>query len=172
MSSLARRAIESIHRASMLFKITQNLNMATAMTHTELRRLCDDVTQLGSDVHEDILKHVDPQMLTRNGNGFFFDLADVEPDRLARIKEVVDYAKGTRAKLAEHDRALFESAQRLVAGPIETMSEELAAGASSGAAHGSAAANGGLVLEGEEAFKTAMESGCVSKPAKGVLLKK
>lgn len=140
------------------------------MSNTELRRLCDDIAQLDSGVHQDILQHVPPALLTRNGNGVFFDLTDVSPANTSKIKDIVEYAKSTKIRQAEHDRNLFESSQHLVAGPIETVQDD--AHGAKPVAHGAAAANGGAVVDGEEGFKTAMESGCVSKPAKGVLVKK
>ena len=143
----------------------------TPPSHMELRRLCDDIQTLGPCVHTDILKHVGAASLTRNGNGVFFDMADLEAEQLSRIREVVEYAKGTRVRLAEHDREMFENAQRLVIGPVETSAE---------AENGSGREGSGAVLatgpmgpsEGEEAFCTRMEAGCVAKPAKGVFVKK
>lgn len=142
-------------------------------SHMELRRLCDDISHLGSGVHADILKHLDHSMLTRNGNGVFFDLADVSQDTLARVKKVVEYAKGTHAKLAEHDRKLFENAQRLVSGPIGTVADLDAANGAGQSSPASAGPPPGVPkTEGEEAFAVKMETGCVSKPAKGVFSKK
>lgn len=145
---------------------------STPASHMELRRLCDDISQLGPGVHADILKHLDPSMLTRNGNGVFFDMADVCQDTLARIKEVVEYAKGTHEKLAEHDRKLFENAQRLVSGPIGTVADVDPATGWQSSTSSAALPPCAPKTEGEEAFAVRMETGCVSKPAKGVFFKK
>lgn len=139
------------------------------LSHMELRRLCDDIHSLGPCVHADIKRHVDPEMLTKNGNGLFFDMADLSDDQLKHIRHVVDYAKGTRVRLAEHDHEMFLNAQRLVSGPIETHSEVDETNAR-GAPSGLAGSTG--PCEGEEAFAVQMEAGCVSKPAKGVFVKK
>jgi hypothetical protein len=118
----------------------------------------------------DILKHVDTSRLTRNGNGVFFDMSDLSKDQLSHIREVVEYAKGTRIRLAEHDREMFENAQRLVIGPVETSGDAEASSSRDGVVTASAGPAG--PSEGEEAFCTRMEAGCVAKPAKGVFLKK
>jgi len=166
----ARVRVQDAHRGvrpSLKVSGSQSSGMlsSAAPSPMELRRLCDDIQSLGPCVHTDILKHVDPSILTRNGNGVFFDMADLGPQQLANIREVVAYAKGTRARLAEHDKEMFKSAQRLVMGPVETGADsEVGAGAPASCAAGPS--------EGEEAFCTRMEAGCVAKPAKGVFLKK
>lgn len=137
----------------------------------ELRRICEDIQSLGSSVHVDILKHVNPALLTRNGNGVFFDMASLNDTDLERIREVVDYAKGTQVRLAEHDREMFKNAQRLVSGPIET---QLDPDNPASRDHGASTTAGGPsnASEGEEAFAVQMEAGCIARPPKGVLLKK
>ena len=87
-----------------------------------------------------------------------------------RIREVVEYAKGMRSRLADHDREMFESSQRLVSGPVDTAGEER--GAACGGSSDAVACARIRQGEGEEAFCVRMETGCISKPAKGVFVKK
>ena len=141
---------------------------AAMHSHTNLRRLCDDISLLDADVHADIVKHIDPSLLTRNGNGVFFDMTCLSAATVDSIRSVVEYAKGMRNRLAEHDREIYESSQRLVSGPVDTACDERIGHAG----QSDLACNNARQGEGEEAFVVRMESGCVSKPAKGVFLKK
>jgi len=136
---------------------------ANTTSHACLRRLCDDIQSLESGVHADIVKHLDEKLLTRNANGVFFDIASVSEDTLNKIRDIVTYAKGMRTRLAEHDREMFESSQRLVSGPVDTVTDERPL------CEGVMDVRRG---EGEEAFCVRMEHGCVSKPAKNVFLRK
>ena len=135
----------------------------------KLRRLCDDIHALDAGVHGDILKHVDERYVTRNANGVFFDISEVPAAQLNKIREIVQYAKGMRGQLAEHDREMFESAQRLVSGPVDVGGDIDPFAARNSVDSASAVF---ASCEGEEAFCTRMEDGCVSRPAKGVLIKK
>lgn len=148
-----------------------SLSLANPPSHTELRRLCNDIGALGPSVHADILRHVNATLLTTNGNGVFFDMADLDSIQLANVRGVVDYAKGMRARLEEHDRKLFENSQQLVSGPIDTTPDADSQGNGGGPPSGG---TGGMLgpVEGEEAFAVRMERGCISKPAKGVFAKK
>ena len=140
-------------------------------TRTDLCRLRDDIHSLDAGVHHDILQHLDKGIVTQNGNGVFFDVGKLSEASLARIKHVVDYAKAVRGRLEDHDRKMFESAQRLVSGPVETTNDN-AAVQDEQVNTGGEGGQYGSICDGEEAFCTRMEDGCVSKPAKGVFLKK
>jgi hypothetical protein len=147
----------------------EDASLSAVHTHTSLRRLCDDISLLDADVHSDIVKHIEPGLLTHNGNGVFFDMTCVDSATIEGIRGVVEYAKGMRNRLAEHDREIYESSQRLVSGPVDTACDEQRSGH---AGQGELACASVRQGEGEEAFVVRMESGCVSKPAKGVFLKK
>lgn len=185
----------ALQRGDVVSEGAMEMEGRPTVTQSELRRLCDDIHSLDSDVHADIIKHLDEAALTRNANGVFFDLASLDRETVERVRGAVEYAKSMRERLAEHDRELFESSQRLVSGPICTGSEDTSAATtlqrSSSAALGATAqgpvppqANGSnastantgslgeRAREGEEAFCVRMEQGCIAKPPKGVFLKK
>lgn len=145
---------QNMHKAAR----QQHSNMSDSVA--ELKRLCNDIATLDSGVHDDILCHVDPSLLSTNANGTFFDISQVSPEKLSKIKSIVEYAKGTRGRLAQHDREMFETAQRLVSGPVDICGDQKPS--EQPVPH----------AEGEEAFCMRMDDGCVCKPAKGLLLKK
>lgn len=136
------------------------------MAHSaELRRLRDDIHTLDASVHQDIYELIPKDIVSQNGNGAFFDVCQLTEDCLENVKSVVQYAKAVRGKLEDHDRKMFENAQQLVSGPIET-------DVASSSAPNDEPNKYVALCDGEEAFCTRMENGCITKPAKGVFVKK
>lgn len=133
-----------------------------------LKRLRDDIQALDPSVHHDIFNHLPTEIVSQNYNGAFFDMCQLDEECLDKIKSVVQYAKAVRGKLDDHDRKMFESAQQLVSGPVETEADS-ALSVKDGT---SEEAKLFSPCDGEEAFCTRMETGCVTKPAKGVFTKK
>lgn len=131
------------------------------VSHRQLVRLCEDIKTLDASVHADILVHVGEANVTRNENGVFFDMRALGADALARIRAIVSYAISTQEPLRRHDLVMFQNAQRLASAPVGP-----------GRADEPASSLNLPASEGEEAFCTRMEPGCIAKPAKGVFLKK
>jgi hypothetical protein len=137
-------------------------------SRSDLKRLRDDIQSLDHSVHQDIYEHLPKAIVSQNFNGAFFDMCQIDDKCLNKIETVVRYAKAVRGKLDDHDRKMFESAQQLVSGPVET--DPVCTGARpTGPVEESTVFN---PCDGEEAFCTRMETGCVTKPAKGVFVKK
>jgi len=138
-------------------------------SRSDLKRLRDDIHSLDHSVHQDILDQIPPAIVSRNCNGAFFDMCQLDEASLKNIVSVVRYAKAVRGKLEDHDRKMFESAQQLVSGPVETDAGCTQSKASGAEEECKSVFN---TCDGEEAFCTKMETGCITKPAKGVFVKK
>lgn len=134
----------------------------------ELKRLRDDIQGLDISVHQDIMEHLPKDNISRNANGVFFDICQIDEGSLEKIRGIVQYAKAMRGKLDDHDRRMFENAQQLVSGPVDT---DTCPTATESEDKGDTQIFG-ATCDGEEAFCTRMETGCVTKPAKGVFIKK
>lgn len=134
---------------------------------SELKRLRDDIQSLDHSVHQDIYDHLPKSIVSQNFNGAFFDMCQVDEDCLNNIKTVVKYAKAVRGRLDAHDRKMFENAQQLVSGPVET--DPVCVGSRVVPVEEATVFD---PCDGEQSFCTRMENGCVTRPAKGVFVKK
>lgn len=142
--------------------------------HRRLVELCESVRTLGPSVHEEILARIGEDGVTRNANGAFFDLAELDDRRLEAVESAVAYAQSTQGYLRQHELVMFENVQNLMSGPIAPadVAARDARGGAADADADAAAAAAAARCEGEEAFCVRMDACCAPKPAKGVFVRK
>jgi hypothetical protein len=76
----------------------------------DLRQLERSITKLSANEHHEILAMIPEDLVSKNKNGAFCDLACLPPDALASVRGFVDFSIDNNQKLAAYDRDMHQTA--------------------------------------------------------------